>query len=187
LSPHHPLLGNHDVSLDKEYFIRAGKSRFHRKVSTDAEIYSNECRDIVKQTNSYLEDNHIVLTFPHQKNYSDDPSTVRANQVEFYGSPWQPEFCDWAFNLDRGSPLQAKWDQISPSCDVLITHGPPLGYGDTLHPSGKKGGCADLLRTVQSRANPPRVHIFGHIHEDYGEYPILYVPTYLTCLVSLSR
>ena len=27
----------------------------------------------------------------------------------FYGSPWQPWFYDWAFNLGRGPELQAKW------------------------------------------------------------------------------
>ena len=25
-----------------------------------------------------------------------------------WGPPWQPAFCDWAFNLPRGAPLAAK-------------------------------------------------------------------------------
>ena len=27
---------------------------------------------------------------------------VTVEGLRIYGSPWQPEFCDWAFNLPRG-------------------------------------------------------------------------------------
>ena len=39
--------------------------------------------------------------------------------------------------------------------DVLVTHGPPLGRGD----SDKRIGCPELLKRVQ--ASRPRVHVFG--------------------------
>ncbi|HEY4121376.1 MAG TPA: metallophosphoesterase, partial [Byssovorax sp.] len=29
--------------------------------------------------------------------------------VRFWGSPWQPEFCAWAFNLPRGPELAERW------------------------------------------------------------------------------
>ena len=32
--------------------------------------------------------------------------------VKFYGSPWQPFFFNWAFNLNRGAEIKAKWDLI---------------------------------------------------------------------------
>src|SRR5438552_15630492 len=32
--------------------------------------------------------------------------------VRFYGSPWQPAFHDWAFNLPRGPQLAAVWANI---------------------------------------------------------------------------
>ena len=33
--------------------------------------------------------------------------------LKFYGSPWQPEFCNWAFNLPRdGKEIQEKWNSI---------------------------------------------------------------------------
>jgi hypothetical protein len=47
--------------------------------------------------------------------------------VSFWGSPWQPWFYDWAFNLRRGPMIAAKWNLIPASTDVLITHGPPMG------------------------------------------------------------
>ncbi|MGD1066843.1 MAG: metallophosphatase domain-containing protein [Vulcanimicrobiaceae bacterium] len=93
----------------------------------------------------------------------DDGVTIEG--LRFWGSPWQPRFFDWAFNLDRGAALAAKWNMIPTATDVLVTHGPPAGILD-LAVSGEHVGCADLLRRVQ--ALRPRVHVFGHIHEAAG-------------------
>ncbi len=92
-------------------------------------------------------------------------SGARAAGLRFYGSPFQPWFLDWAFNLPRGKALADKWAQIPAGLDVLITHGPPRGVLDTTV-SGDRAGCEDLAEAVgRSR---PRVHIFGHIHEGWG-------------------
>jgi predicted phosphohydrolase len=91
---------------------------------------------------------------------------VTLDGIRFYGSPWQPWFFDWAFNLPRGPALRAKWDLIPVNTDVLITHGPPLGHGD-LTIRGDRAGCADLLDVV-SGLRPP-LHVFGHIHEGAGQ------------------
>jgi predicted phosphohydrolase len=88
--------------------------------------------------------------------------------VRFWGSPWQPEFNAWAFNLPRGAALAAKWALIPEDTEVLVTHGPPMGIGDRSMTGGRQG-CADLLERV--RAIAPRVHVFGHIHEDGGSWP----------------
>jgi len=85
--------------------------------------------------------------------------------VKFYGSPWQPWFYDWAFNLQRGPEIRAKWELIPEDTDVLITHGPPYGIGDLTFQKDH-AGCEDLLEIV-GRIKP-KVHIFGHIHEGYG-------------------
>lgn len=87
--------------------------------------------------------------------------------IRFYGSPWQPEFLNWAFNLPRGDALTQKWARIPPDTDVLITHGPPFGIGDLARGSVHVG-CEDLLARV--RVVKPRLHVFGHIHEGRGEY-----------------
>ena len=97
-------------------------------------------------------------------------SEVTVEGVRIYGSPWQPWFLDWAFNLERGPAIKAKWDLIPPGVDILMTHGPPLGHGDEAPRSGGKTervGCADLLDAV--RRVKPVYHIYGHIHEGYGE------------------
>ena len=87
--------------------------------------------------------------------------------VRFYGSPWQPAFCDWAFNLPRGPELAAVWARIPHGLDVLITHGPPEGYGDRTTMTSR-AGCADLRARVAEVQ--PRLHLFGHIHQDGGTW-----------------
>lgn len=87
--------------------------------------------------------------------------------LRFWGSPWQPAFNDWAFNLPRGRALAEKWALIPEGLDVLVTHGPPEGFGDRSSVGGRQG-CADLLARV--RVARPRFHLFGHIHEDGGRW-----------------
>jgi Icc-related predicted phosphoesterase len=81
----------------------------------------------------------------------------------FYGSPWQPPFFNWAFNLPE-EELAVKWSMIPANTDVLITHGPPLGILDGA--PKKHVGSYTLLDTVAEVR--PKVHMFGHIHESYG-------------------
>ncbi len=94
-----------------------------------------------------------------------EDSAVTIAGLRIYGSPWQPRFHDWAFNLERGPALRAKWAAIPADTNVLITHGPPYGHGDRTV-RGEQVGCVDLLETV--RQLRPRAHIFGHIHEGWG-------------------
>ena len=96
-----------------------------------------------------------------------EDSEVTLDGMRFYGSPWQPEFNNWAFNLPRGERLAAMWQKIPTGLDVLVTHGPPAGIGDRSSFSGR-AGCADLGRRVVEVA--PRLHVFGHIHEDGGAW-----------------
>lgn len=94
-----------------------------------------------------------------------EDKAVTIEGIRFYGSPWQPWFCDWAFNLPRGPLIRAIWDRIPENTDILLTHGPPYGHGDTTC-VGEKVGCMDLLHAVERIK--PKYHIFGHIHEAPG-------------------
>jgi predicted phosphohydrolase len=89
--------------------------------------------------------------------------------LTFYGSPWQPWFGGWAFNLPRGEALAEKWAMIPVGVDVLITHGPPEGILDRTN-RGDLAGCRDLLMRVWEVK--PRLHVFGHIHEAAGRQDI---------------
>jgi len=122
----------------------------------------------------------IIVAGNHDWCFVHDPAAARAllgemhyledaelvlDGIRFYGSPWQPEFNDWAFNLPRGEAIAAVWRKIPAGLDVLITHGPPEGLGDR-SPVGGRAGCADLRRRIAEVQ--PRLHLFGHIHQDGG-------------------
>ena len=86
--------------------------------------------------------------------------------LRIYGSPWQPAFHDWAFNLPRnGEALRTVWDRIPEGLDILVTHGPPHGILDR-NAEGDLCGDEVLLTEVEKKA--PRMHVFGHIHEGHG-------------------
>jgi hypothetical protein len=87
-------------------------------------------------------------------------------QLVIYGTPWQPEFFNWAFNLPRGEKLKEKWDMIPVDTDILITHGPPFGKLDYVRYGNENVGCEELMKRVEEIK--PKIHVFGHIHEGYG-------------------
>jgi Icc-related predicted phosphoesterase len=91
---------------------------------------------------------------------------VTIDGIKFYGSPWQPEFHNWAFNLPRGEELSQKWGQIPNDVDVLITHGPAYGILDYA-PIGGHVGCEELYRKIVEVK--PKIHVCGHIHDGYGQ------------------
>lgn len=159
------IAGNHELSFDPTFSLcfttKFGSGNLAGNCM-DNEIphygrKNDNIQDAVKTANireyltncTYLEDSMITL-------YG----------IKIYGTPWQPRFGNWAFNLDRGSDCLSKWNLIPEDTDILITHSPPLGHGDLVC-SGVRAGCAELLSTVQQRVKP-KYHIFGHIHEGYG-------------------
>jgi Icc-related predicted phosphoesterase len=89
------------------------------------------------------------------------------NYVKIYGSPWQPEFYNWAFNLPKnGHKLTQKWNDIPDDTDILITHGPAFGYLDTILGQYDNFGCQ--LLTNRIKIIKPKIHVCGHIHSGYG-------------------
>jgi len=132
------------------------EKRFEDNPEDTAEILK-EYEDLV----TYLQDNSCII------------SNEEGESFNIYGSPWQPEFYNWAFNLPKdGAELTAKWEAIPDNTDILVTHGPPYGILDTSgHPYNETGlGCAILRKRVD--LIKPKIHIFGHIHGSYGHEKI---------------
>lgn len=86
---------------------------------------------------------------------------------KLWGSPWQPWFHNWAFNLPRGERLREVWERVPSDTDILVTHSPPAGILDETS-RGEQVGCADLREAL--RRIRPKLHVFGHIHEAYGTH-----------------
>ena len=114
------------------------------------------------------EDVKDLLSYYPDITYLQDDFTV-VDGIKIYGSPWQPEFYNWAFNLPRsGKELELLWDKIPNDTHILVTHGPPQGHLDVSGPpyNQRDLGC-ELLR-VKVDEIKPQIHVFGHIHGSYG-------------------
>lgn len=105
------------------------------------------------------------------KFFVDEETTV--NGLRVWGSPWQPRFYDWAFNLDEPE-LEKKWALIPEGIDILLLHGPPYGYGDLAPSYGRSKepaihvGSPSLTKAIERVR--PRLVVCGHIHPGYGSY-----------------
>ena len=117
-------------------------------------------------------DNALARMLISQVSYLQD-SFIEIEGLKIYGSPWQPRFYDWAFNLNRGAELAEKWKQIPLNTDILITHGPPNGILDEVPRkySIENTGCEELRKRVETLAEfgNLKLHLFGHIHCGYGQ------------------
>jgi predicted phosphohydrolase len=91
--------------------------------------------------------------------------------LKIWGTPWQPWFFDWAFNLYEPE-LERKWALIPVGTHVLLLHGPPRGYGDGVPERGgvRSTGSPSLLARIQQVK--PKLAVFGHIHEGRGEWRV---------------
>jgi Icc-related predicted phosphoesterase len=116
------------------------------------------------KTIDYLQDEEIGI-------YHDDLNgELSEDNIHIYGSPWQPEFHNWAFNLPRNSDImKEKWNAIPSHTDILVTHGPSFGFLD-LPGFGTpiNVGCEVLRHRIDELR--PKIHVFGHIHGSYGYY-----------------
>ncbi len=119
------------------------------------ETDNDRARALLDDSIDYLQDSFVVI-----------------GGMKIYGSPWQPRFFDWAFNLQRGAEMAAKWRLIPDDVEILITHGPPNGILDKVpRPFGyENAGCEALRERVDELLPNGRLklHVFGHIHCGYG-------------------
>lgn len=85
--------------------------------------------------------------------------------VSVWGTPYQPWFLNWAFNVADERERRKHYDKIPNSVDVLVTHTPPYKILDEV-PMGEHVGCNEMLTAVLRTR--PKYHLFGHIHHSYG-------------------
>lgn len=93
-------------------------------------------------------------------------SSVEIEGFKFYGTSYQKEFHNWAWNLPAGGEkLQMVMNAIPEDTDVLLTHNPPWEILDYV--PVRNCGC-ELLR---ERVDQLKLlaHCFGHIHYSNGQ------------------
>lgn len=149
----------------KKFLIWFGKQDYKHKVfingNHEVVVWKNE-------TSEYLVRTHNA-GFVTNLHYLENTG-VELDGIKFWGSPYTPEFFDWAYMYRRDEGAE-KWKDIPANTDVLITHGPPAGILDNVRPCGWRyplhnAGCFDLLKKIEEIK--PKVHCFGHIHSSYG-------------------
>ena len=89
---------------------------------------------------------------------------IKIKGINFYGSPWTPQFNNWAF-MKEDSQLKHYWRKIPNYTNVLITHGPAYGILDRVPNVGSVGSMS-LEEAIMKKK--PMIHICGHIHSGYG-------------------
>ena len=111
--------------------------------------------------------NHLIAMekVPENVIYLED-SGIEIEGLNFYGSPVQPPFCNWAFNRPE-EKLKEHWLAIPDDTDVLITHCPPYSIMDFSIYDKIYTGSPSLYHEVVERIKP-LVHAMGHIHSGYG-------------------
>lgn len=109
---------------------------------------------------------HLVPSMPWT--YLQDSET-EFKEWKIYGTPWQPRFYDWAFNMDEPN-LKKRWDLIPDDTDILVLHGPPKGFGDWVERDKTHTGSPSLTEKIKEIK--PKLVIYGHIHPGYGVYEL---------------
>jgi len=146
-------------NYDTKIFI-AGN---HDRIMENEPEWAKKVLPIFK-TIDYLQDEWMIIG-------DGDPHDPNTKTAKVYGSPWQPEFYNWAFNLPRnGEELKSKWNAIPENTDILITHGPAQTYLDTAGAPYNTPllGCELLKEHIELIR--PKIHVCGHIHGGYGYY-----------------
>lgn len=108
-----------------------------------------------------------------------DTHSIKVDEgVEYEGlklwfTPWSNQFGHWAW-MDQPYNLANKYNQIPEGLDILVSHQPALGYGDTPDPRYYMGdgddnvGSRELREAITTKR--PKTLICGHIHGGYGTY-----------------
>lgn len=145
------IAGNHDWAFQRvnEPHHKGDYEWFHHLMNEENLSQS----DVV-----YLQDSEFII---HDPRFS--------RPIKFYGSPWQPYFFNWAFNLPvGGKDLKEKWDMIPEDTDVLITHGPPYNTRDFVDQYGILRHCGCTLLRDRIFSSNIALSVHGHIHYAHG-------------------
>lgn len=121
-----------------------------------------------------------LFSFPENGVYLCDSGT-EFEGLKIWGSPWSMSFegmnpaCG-AFVVDTEEELAEKFALIPDDVDILVTHSPPFKVLDAVD---RWDGFIEhvgsiALEKVLSERIRPKLHVYGHIHEGYGQIrPIL--------------
>ena len=138
---------------EQEYKYKIFIAGNHDRMFEDSPQYTEDILKHFDESIIYLQDRGVTI-----------------DGINFYGSPWTPAFCGWAFQIHNDYEDNEIYRKIPKDTDVLITHGPAYGMLDQyVMPTGSLSdhlGSKGLYNWID--ANNPKLHICGHIHTGQG-------------------
>jgi len=90
--------------------------------------------------------------------------------VPVWFSPWSLRYGDWAWMATEPT-LGKKYAKIPCVTRVIVTHGPPLNFGDRNLQGGRCG--SEALRRRMRELPALQLVVCGHIHEARGTYGLM--------------
>lgn len=102
-----------------------------------------------------------------------DMESVKVIGINFFGCPWTPEFCEWAFMYPKkGEVGKNIWNRMPEDTNVLISHGPPsetqLGWTkEAIYSPPEDCGCPFQRERILQLKNL-KASFCGHIHCGVG-------------------
>ncbi|KAF9075455.1 Metallo-dependent phosphatase-like protein [Rhodocollybia butyracea] len=170
------IAGNHDLPLHAEWY-----KQNHARWSGYGHSAPQDLGPIVELLKGKKAQKANVVYL--QDELHSFQTTEGGRTWSVYGSPWSPEYLNWAFGYSaaEGPALVAKFPKsdilfVSSSFLILrsssravfrLTHGPPRGVFDRTV-RGDLPGCLALIDALPRLR--PRLHLFGHIHEAHGAH-----------------
>ncbi|KAH7309593.1 Metallo-dependent phosphatase-like protein [Stachybotrys elegans] len=154
------IAGNHDVTLDKDFYAEHG-SYFHNQDPQS----SADCLSLLASSSSITYLCHSSATV--RLSSPDGPHTI----FTIFGSPYSPRHGLWAFYYDapttisNHSELTNLWGSIPLDTDIVVTHTPARTHCDETD-ERRATGC-EALRRALWRVRP-RLAVCGHIHDGRG-------------------
>lgn len=155
--------GFNDIQLQKQWFwdsfipdLNLVPAKYKIFVAGNHDFYfydlfkngiEEEFRSKLPFNTFYLRDNYVIL-----------------NKIKFYGTPWVTNLPYWAFNLTNQHDATKHYSKMDADIDVLISHGPPYGYGDTILEFNKVEHLGNKWLLEEIKNKRPKYVIFGHIH-----------------------
>jgi Icc-related predicted phosphoesterase len=157
-----------DLDIQYKYFCEWVREQNYKKIIIIAGNHDNQIEKGFNPVYSfeYFRENNIT--------YLCD-SGIEFEGLKIWGSPWTKRFVGMnphcmAFTSVSENGLKEKWDLIPNDTNILITHSPAYGILDTVAnfwKSNEKVGSHSLKTRIQ-QMHHLRLHVFGHIHSDYG-------------------
>ena len=90
-------------------------------------------------------------------------SGIEIQGLKIWGTPYTPTFFNWNHMKDDNSEaLNMIYDQMPDNLDILLSHGPPKGYGDTVKGRPQHLGSESLYNAILK--HKPKNVFCGHIH-----------------------